>query len=374
MTDYSLISVVKTLHKWRKHIVYTTGGIAVISIIVSLLVPVYYESSTTFYAASEDLFKPKKVFGYGDSEIEFYGTTSDIQRILTVATSYEISNFLIDTFGLYEHYDVSPERAKAKFIVREKFHSHYNVIRSKYDAIVLTFEDQDPEMAAAVANAARDKINEIIVQTIKGSQVKLIESYERTIATKSGILEGIQDSLQEIQLEYGIFDPEAQTEYLSTLVTETETELVRDRAKLESYKNSRRADQDSIVKLTASIAGLESMLNMLYGLDTINQSQYNIERFTGAKGQIGVLDDEVTKAMNNLNFDKELLKTLESAQALDVTAMHVLEYAEVPLVKSRPRRSLLVAASTLAGFIFIVIGILFIESYRHMDWSFLKEW
>ena len=374
MTDYSLISVVKTLHKWRKQIVYATAGIAVLSVIISLVVPVYYESSTTFYAASEDLFKPKKVFGYGDSEVEYYGTTADIQRILTVASSYEVSDFLIDTFGLFEHYDVDPSRAKAKFIVREKFMSHYNVIRTKYDAIVLSFEDKDPEMAAVVANSARDKINAIIVKTIKGSQTKVIDSYERTIDNKVAVLQRIQDSLQQVQLEYGIFDPDAQTEYLSTLVTETETELVRDRAKLNSYKSSNRANQDSIVKLTASIAGLESMLEMLYGLDSTQQSQYNIERFTGAKGQIGILDDEVTKAMNNVNFDKELLKTLESANSLEVPAMHVLEYAEVPLVKSRPRRSLMVVACTIAGFLFVVIGILFVESYRHLDWSFLKEW
>ncbi len=98
MEDYSLLSIVKVLHKWRKYIVYGTAGVAVLAVIVSLLVPVYYETTTTFYAASEDLFKPKTAFGYGDSEVDFYGTSEDIQRVLTVSRSNEVIDYLVDSF------------------------------------------------------------------------------------------------------------------------------------------------------------------------------------------------------------------------------------------------------------------------------------
>ena len=374
MTDYSLVSIIRLLHKWRKPIIYGTLGVAVLSAVVSLIVPVYYSSTTVFYAASEDLFKPKKVFGYGDNDVEYYGTSADIQRILTVATSYEVTDFLIEKYDLYEHYDVDPQKPKAKFIVREKLFSHYVVTRTKYDAIELSVEDQDPEYAAGMVNDARDKINNIIVGMIKGSQDKVIDSYEKTISEKQSALNIIKDSLEATQLEYGIFDAASQTEYLSTLITTSETQLINEQARLESYRNSSRADRDSIVKLEASIAGLEELIAVLNGDDTTSVSNYNIERFNSAKGNIRILADELFKATNNVNFDKELLKTLLSAKALDVPAMHVLEYGEVPIVKSRPKRSMMVLASTMAAFIFLVLGALFIESYRHLDWSFLKEW
>lgn len=375
MKDYSLLSIVKLLHKWRKPIVYVTIGVAVLSGVISLMVPVYFESTTLFYAASEDLFKPKKVFGYGDSDVEYYGTTADIQRILTVANSYELTSLLVHDFGLYEHYEVDSIRSKAAYIVREKLMTHYKIIRTKYDAIELTIEDRDPEFAAAMANSARDKINSIISEMIRGSQQKVIESYTKTISSKEAVLRTIQDSLSSAQLKYGIFDPEAQTEYLSTLVTSTETRLVSENAKLKSYKNSSGGvARDSVAKLTANIAGLQSQLDLLQGRDTSMQSNYSIERFNKAKGTILVLDDSYKKATNTVNFDKELLKTLESAYNLQVPALHVVETAQVPVVKSRPKRTLLVLASTFAAFLFMVIGVLFIESYKHLDWSFIKEW
>lgn len=375
MKDYSLLSIVKLLHKWRKPIVYVTIGVAVLSGVISLMVPVYFESTTLFYAASEDLFKPKKVFGYGDSDVEYYGTTADIQRILTVANSYELTSLLVHDFGLYEHYEVDSIRSKAAYIVREKLMTHYKIIRTKYDAIELTIEDRDPEFAAAMANSARDKINSIISEMIRGSQQKVIESYTKTISSKEAVLRTIQDSLSSAQLKYGIFDPEAQTEYLSTLVTSTETKLVSENAKLKSYKNSSGGvARDSVAKLTANIAGLQSQLDLLQGRDTSMQSNYSIERFNKAKGTILVLDDSYKKATNTVNFDKELLKTLESAYNLQVPALHVVETAQVPVVKSRPKRTMLVLASTFAAFLFMVIGVLFIESYKHLDWSFIKEW
>jgi LPS O-antigen subunit length determinant protein (WzzB/FepE family) len=129
-----------------------------------------------------------------------------------------------------------------------------------------------------------------------------------------------------------------------------------------------------VTKLTASIAGLQSQLDLLEGKDTTSTSNYSIERFNKAKGTITVLDDSYKKATNTVNFDKELLKTLQSAYDLNVPALHIVETAQVPVVKSRPKRTLVVLASTFAALIFIIIGILFIESYKHLDWSFIKEW
>lgn len=373
MEDYSLLSIVKVLHKWRKYIVYGTAGVAVLAIIVSLLVPVYYETTTTFYAASEDLFKPKTAFGYGDSEIDFYGTSEDIQRVLTVSRSNEVIDYLVDTFDLYTHYDIDSSKSKAEYYVREELLSHYNVIRTKYDALELNVEDKDPEMAARIANAARNKIELTLNSIIRQSQGRVIQSYHKNIDEKIKVLKEVQDSLQAAQLRYGIFDPEAQTEYLSTLVTSTETKLIGERAKLESYENTGR-NRETRDSLAAGIAGLERMLDLLQGRDSTITSNYNIERFSSAKGRIEVLTDEYTKATNNVNFDKELLKTLEAANGMEVSALHVLETAKVPVVKSRPRRSLLVMASTVIAFVFLSVSVLFIESYRHLDWSFLKSW
>lgn len=376
MNDYSLISILKRLHAWRRPIVYVTAAVGIISVIVSLVVPVYYQAETTFYAASQDLFTPKMVFGYSDNEMSYYGETEDIQRILTIGRSHELTDYLIEEFKLYAHYDIAPDSDKAQFRVREKLLNHYNLIRTKYDALELTVEDRHPEMAALLANAARDKIGALVAGVIKNSQEKVIKSYKETILEKERALEAIYDSLSKFQMEYGIFDPEAQTEYLSTLITDIETKLARERAKRQSYQQgASRAMRDSVAYLNAVIAGLEKQYEMLTTSDSATTpANYSIRRFNEGKGKITVLDDAYRKATNAVNVEKELLKQQESAFALDAPAIHVVEAAEPPLVKHRPKRSLLVLSATLAAFVFMVIGVLLIESYKHLDWEFLKKW
>lgn len=375
MKDYSLRSVFKVLHNWRKPIIYGTAGVAVVSVIISLVLPVYYEARTIFYAASEDMFKPQKIFGHTLNEIYYFGGTNDIQRILTVAKSSAVTGFLIDSFGLYTHYNIDSLGEKAEFKIREELLDHYSIIRTKYDALELTVEDKDPRMAARMANAARDRLNHLISRMIKDSQQQLMTSYRRSIQERERALNQIYDTLRYFQVEYGIFDPEAQTEFLSTLITQIETSLARDRARLDSYEKSSFAKRrDSISYLRSTIAGHEQQLRLLKSPDTIDASNYSIERFSAAKGKIAVLDDAYEKATNAVNRDKELLKEMQAAYDLRVPALHIVQVAEVPIVKSRPNRTLLVLASTFAAFLFLVIGVLFIESYRDQDWSFLMKW
>jgi capsule polysaccharide export protein KpsE/RkpR len=372
--EYNLISVVRTLHTWRKPLFLITAGAAVISALLSLTLPTYYKASTVFYAASQDLFKPQKVFGYTQSDMYYYGGSEDIERLLTAATSHEVLAQLINEFGLYEHYRIRQGTEKSRHRVQQRLLDLYKISRTKYDAIEISIEDRDPELAAKMANRARDKINEVITGVIKGSQKDLIVSYREAITLKEHALVAIEDSLRKFQEKYGIYDPEAQSEFLSTLVTNVETRLVRERAILKSYKENRniKGAQDSIGHLTARIAGLEQQRSLLTGVDTSESSPYSVQRFSEGMGRVELYDDAYRKAINALNIDREIVKQMEAAIALNVTAIHLIEEATVPVVKSRPRRSVLVIAVTFAAFVFSAFALLLYESVKEQDWSFLK--
>jgi capsular polysaccharide biosynthesis protein len=174
--DYSLVSVVKTVHTWRKPLLAITLAVAILTVIVSLFLPNYYKSTTVFYAASQDLFKPQKVFGYSQAEMYYYGGSEDIQRAITASTSFPVVDHLISEFNLYEHYGIKATSPKATFKVRERLMEHYQVVRTKYDALELSVEDRDPEIAARMANSARQKLNNVLSGIIKSSQRDLIST------------------------------------------------------------------------------------------------------------------------------------------------------------------------------------------------------
>jgi capsule polysaccharide export protein KpsE/RkpR len=373
--DYSLVSVVKTVHTWRKPLLAITLAVAILTVIVSLFLPNYYKSTTVFYAASQDLFKPQKVFGYSQAEMYYYGGSEDIQRAITASTSFPVVDHLISEFNLYEHYGIKATSPKATFKVRERLMEHYQVVRTKYDALELSVEDRDPEIAARMANSARQKLNNVLSGIIKSSQRDLISSYGSALGTKEESLSAVEDSLRKFQRLFGIYDTEAQAEYLSTLITTVETRLVRERGVLDSYlklKSKREAVIDTIQSLTAMIAGLEMQRDLLTGKDTTGKNTYNLDRFSEGKGRVEQYTDAYKKAINMLNIDKEMLKQMEAAVALDATALHLVEEGPVPIKKAHPRRTIIVIAATVIAFLLTVLCILLLESFKGEDWSFLK--
>ena len=128
--DYSLslLSVVATLFRYRKKIL----GITIISGVVTLVLafaflPNYYQSTTIFFPASPDLFKPEQVGNDGQREIDYFGKEEDVDRTLTIANSNEVYDFLIKQFQLYKHYEIDTTHQLASFKVREALSKLYEV-------------------------------------------------------------------------------------------------------------------------------------------------------------------------------------------------------------------------------------------------------
>ena len=138
---------------------YISAGVFVVSCLLSLLLKNYYQGKTVFYAASQDLFKPEKVFGGGTTEMYYYGSGEDIDRILTVGNSHVVLDFLIDSFDLWKVYKIKPGTPKAKFKMRKAFRENYNILLTKQDALELTVEDTDPARAAAMKSESETRGN-----------------------------------------------------------------------------------------------------------------------------------------------------------------------------------------------------------------------
>ncbi len=368
MEKENLLPVLGTLYPWRRRILMITAAAFVISVIGSLFLKNYYQGKTVFYAASQDLFKPEKVFGGGTTEMYYYGSGEDVDRILTVGNSHSVVDFLIDSFDLWTVYKIKPGTPKAKYKMRKAFRENYNILLTKQDALELTIEDKDPERAAAMANAATHLIDKEVKSIIKNSQIALASSYQRSINNKEQIMQTNLDSLVAYRDRSGIYDPAGQTEILANRVTEVTNAVEREKAALESLKkSSNKKVRDSIDIIEARIIGYNRELDILNGTDPA--SHYSLKNFNKAKGKVELLESRYYRSYEQIGYDLEKLKLYNAAIEIDVPAIHLIEAAEVPLYKSRPKRSIIVLACTLAAFLFSIAAVLAIESYRQMDWG-----
>ena len=364
----SLLPVIGTFYPWRRHIIYITAGAFVLSALLSLLLKNYYQGKTVFYAASQDLFKPEKVFGGGTTDMYYYGSGEDIDRILTVGNSHNVIDFLIDSFDLWTVYKIKPGSSKAKYKMRKAFRENYKIMLTKQDALELTIEDTDPERAAAMANVATNLIDYQVKSIIKNSQIALAASYQKSITSKEKLMQNNLDTLILYREKSGIYDPGGQTEILASRVTEVTNAVEREKAALESMKKSRSSKiRDSIEIVQARIVGYERELSILNGDDP--ESNYSLKNFNQNKGKVELLESRYFRSYEQIGYDLEKLKLYNAAIDINVPTLHVIETAEIPLYKSRPKRSVLVIACTLAAFLFSLAAVLAVESYRHFDWT-----
>ena len=363
----SLIDVIRILYKRLRVIIIVTMVAFIGSIVFSLLLDNYYRSTTLFYAASSDLLTPEKLFGGSNRELEYYGSRDDIDRILTISRSNEVTEYLINQFDLYEHYEVDSTKPKAHYKLKNHLFDLYEINITKYDAIELSVEDKDPELAAEMANAARQYIDKVATGMIRNSLSDLISTFEHSIEKKEVELTQVADSLRHYRELYGIHDPESQAETYSSLAMSAESQLIKDRKKMEVLKESPGIPRDSIAFLRARIQGLEAQLSGL--TDDDSESKYSIKRFNKGKAIVEKLQNQFTVISSQLAWDNNRLRQIEATNASQGKAIILVEKAEVPEVKSRPKRSILVIAATVIGFVFACMGVLIFESYKRINWN-----
>lgn len=354
-----LLDVTGILYRWRKVIIGTTAATALGAIIIALLLPVYYKSTTIFYAASPDLAKPEAIFGTTTAEINYYGESEDLDRLFTIAQSGELSHFLIDSFKLYDHYDIDPTHPKAEYYIAEEFSDLFDVRKNKFDAIELSVEDTDKLLASNIANAARNKINAIAQNMLRSSQGNMIRTFELNITDANEELQKLGDSLQIIRRKFNIYNPSTQSELLSELKSKAESKLSEATSKKNAFSKI-RGFRDSVTIAEA---------NMAAASDNIKQLETTLETFNNGVGVVELLMQQHSTAAEELSETQERFKMMKAAYNTETPAIHLVEPAAPAVVKERPKRSMIVVGSTLIAFVLSCLGVLLFHSYRDVNWK-----
>ena len=349
--EYNLTDLLSQLNKWKKQLIRAVAIIFIISVAGSLLLPNYYQAETTFYAASPDLAKPIPI-GDDEKDVRIYGDDNDLDRLFTIASSYDVLFFLIDSFDLYDHYDISKDNPKAKFKVKEELLENYKTIKTKYGALLLIVEDKDPAMAANIANAAREKIEQLAQNIVKESQGKLISNYDANLIKKQILSDSLGKALRRLKETAGIFDSRSQSGIYTNLLAEATSDLEDAKGKVTFYKKY-PTYRDSVIKYMAMSMGAEAK---------IAKATSELERYAPVISEVRQMEQEQGRLHDQISLDKERLKQLSATYNAPFSALHIVEKADIPVQKSRPKRSIIVLITTIIGFMLSCLAVFVLEN------------
>ncbi|HQW12141.1 MAG TPA: hypothetical protein PLP06_08340 [Saprospiraceae bacterium] len=346
--------------------VLITGAVATV---ICLFLPNYYRASSVFYAASTDIMKPEHIFGQSSQPMEYYGSGLDLDRMLTVAQSNDLVDKMVDSFGLYHRYDIDSTGKLARFKVQKAFRALYSVKKTKLDAIELSIEDKDAEVSARMANAAREKINEISSALIKENLNELANTIENTLQKKQIEIKVLNDSIDTYREKYKIIDPGTQAELMVSKVLSTETKLERDKERLKILETIPGVRRDTINMIRAMVAGLQKEFQSL--TDTGGTSIMNMERFNAGRNVLEILLTQQRQAKDYIASYGTRYNQLVSVLNSKNNALHLVEKADIPLIKSRPIRSVIIILSMTAALFFTLFLLIFMRTIRDPKWKSL---
>lgn len=352
-----LLSVLRSLWQWRRPILLTTLAGAILSIVVSLLLPTYYTGFTSFVAISPEQVSIESTFGNNGGRVQFYGTGDDIDRLLSVAESNALIDYMVEKFSLFGVYGIDSTSQKGTVRVRQEFLSHYAIERSPRDIIEISIEDRDPLRAATMATAARDRINTTNLALIRATHGRNAQGLHGEIIESEQRLTELNTRVSSLRKLSGIYDTNAQREALATSSSNLDQKLVITDARLAAF--SERGMRDSIRKLSVDLEGMKMLRSSLD--EQLGKLNENV-------GQIENLEEERVQTNDDLSLNRKRLQQYESILSGDRNTVEVIEAASVPLVKSSPIRWLIVVVSTIVTFLFAVVGALLIENGRRFDW------
>ena len=303
----------RILASWKKQLLVILGTTAIISSLVMLSKPNLYKASTIFYPASISIQKP--VFTEAERNINYYGDDHDVDRILSIANSMDTKTEIINDLQLRQSYGLK-ETSRSVEKLYQQFNKSYTAIKTKYDAIIISFEDKNPELAADVANYARSIVDKKTQEIVKNAQNDVLKNAETALnIIEEQILE-LNKKLTIERKKYGVYDTQSQSEAFAIL-------------------ESRGTNMTDLRK--------------------------RIKDYTEGLSVVKSLEDQLLFASEEQVKYKSNVYRLRSAIQSKITSIHLIQRAQKPIKKSGPIRSLYVLGSLLLMTFVSIASILFLE-------------
>ena len=347
--SFSLVSLGAIINRWKYFVAGAVVLAAVVSVVVSLLLPNEYRSTAVFIPTNPQTADPDRLLDDNAQlrgKLELSGRAEDLDRVITIGESQPVAELIIKQFDLYKHYKAGPpgDDNTDNFVLNE-FSGNLGIVHNDRDAIELTFSDEDKTLAAAVANAMVHVIDSVNQQLTLENRRTVLDLYRQRYQSLSTTFERSRSELLGARRRYGIYGLEMQGRYRAKENIETEAAL-------------RKAEGGG-----GDVAGLRRALRGLTRADGGNV--INLENYVRGTDSLNMFTSRVNDLQTRLVAARSAFETAELSINGRLSSIYLVQKAYPATKKFKPVRSLIVMGSVLFTFALAVIAVALLELYRH---------
>ncbi len=307
--------------KKRKVLILTSGITAIVAIVISLMMKPLFLSTAIVFPTATSTVSFSEQRNAKASSMDF-GSEDQAEQLVQILQSSRIRNRVIQRFDLMKHYDIDPNDKNRNYKLMKEYDGHIKFTRTKYGSIQIDVLDEQPELAAEIANKIVD-----LIDTVKNNMVleRTVPAFEVNLRKKQLLEKDLQNVLVQLDslADMGVISIEGRTN-LYTAYIEAKTPADREFLKRQIDVN---------LKYGAKFDGLEQMR-----------------------------DEKIVKMEKFLDSYEQA----ESDAYANFTHKFIVERAVKADKKDKPKRMIIVLLAVIGSFVFMVFALLINERIKEL--------
>ncbi len=358
--EINLLELLLVIVQHKKMIFLTCLVTFIVTCGITLLMP-------NIYTSTARILPPKDSKGGLSSML---GGMSDLAALAGISTgggsgelyigmlkSRTVSDAIIDRFNLMEHYEWETRTgAYSNLATKAKF------TLGKDDGILsVSFEDEDPKLAADIANAYIDELQKLNVKINLNNAGRERVFLENRLDLVRNDLAKAEDALKEFQEKNKAIRIDAQASAIIEAIASLKGELASKEVELGVLLSSQTEQNPQVIALREGIAQIKDQISRLERSPDGKKVSDDIFMATSDVPELGV---QYARLLRNFKVQETLYELLTKqyevakiSEAKNMSTIQVLDDASPPDRKSKPKRALIVILATFcAGFLSLIVA------------------
>lgn len=361
--EINLLDYLIVLLKRKRLILGITLGAAIITAIISLIMPPVYRAETKVFppqqrSSSLALGMLNQLGGIPDISGAL-GLKTPGDLYVGILTSRTVADRIIDRFDLLKLYDAEYREDARKQLLEDVLNA---TIDKESGIITISVEDKDPKRAANMANAFVEELMNLTkgLAVTETAQRRLFFE-EQLKDTKSSLLKA-EEAMKGFQEKTGVLQVEEQAKAVIEGIANIRAQVAAKEVELKVMRTYSTPNNPDLQKAEEALKGLKLELNKLEAKGGTNPDPLM------PTGRMPAVGTEYIRKLRDLKFNETLYELLAKQyelakldEARDVVIIQVVDKAIPPDKRAKPKRTLMVIIATFTGFFLAVFAAFFME-------------
>lgn len=360
--EINLLDYLIVLLKRKSLIIGITLGAAIITAIISLIIPPVYRAETKILSPQQSSSSMAQFMAQWGGAAGLAGVVPAIKTpndlYIGLLKSRSVLDGVIDSFNLMELY-----RAKIREDARRSLIGALKAQDDRKSGIItIGVEDKDPKRAADIANAFVEELKNLTkgLAVTEASQRRLFFE-EQLRDTKEALIKS-EESIKGFQERTGAIKIDEQAKAVIEGIASLRAQIAAKEVGLKVMRTYATPQNPDIQRAEEELRGMREQLRRLEVKGGNNPDPLM------PTARIPSVGTEYIRKMREFKYNEAfyeiLLKQYEAAkldEARDATIIQVIEKAIPPEKRIKPKRRQMVMIATFVGFFFSIFAAFFME-------------